>query len=438
MRQRHGPKTTIVACATALGRGAIAIIRLSGPAAKSVVNSLAGTLPAPRRLTLQTYRDPSGETIDEGLTAWFPGPGSFTGEDCVEFQVHGGPAVIDAMMTACLTHPEVRLADPGEFTRRAVINGRLDLAQAEALADLIDAETQAQRRQAFSLMQGQLGERVRSWRQAFIRASVLLEAQIDFSDEGDVDSSTERQVLTLIEPALADIEHELAQAKQSIRIRNGFTIALSGPPNAGKSTLINALAKRDVSLVSSYRGTTRDAIEARCAIAGQMVTFIDLAGLRETSDPVELMGVERARDRMKEADLVLWLSPWDEPQQPPDGLQCLMVRTKSDMAGANVAPSSDTIVISAQTGANLPALLEEIAARLRLSDMTDGLVSRERQQALLSDVRHALIRAKDQVERPELAAEDLRIALDRLGRVTDAVANEEILDHLFSNFCIGK
>jgi tRNA modification GTPase len=435
MRRRQGPETTIVACATALGRGAIAVLRLSGPSAGAAVESLAGIVPKPRRLTLQTYRDPAtGFAIDEGLTAWFPAPRSFTGEDCAEFQVHGGPAVIEAMIRACLQCPDIRLAEPGEFTRRAVGNGRLDLAQAEALADLISAETEGQRHQALGIMRGSLGEQIRDWRRQLVVAASLIEAQLDFADEADIDSSVERQSHDLIASVRNEVDLAVAGAKRSIQIRNGFVVALAGPPNAGKSTLINRLAAREVSIVSPYKGTTRDAIEARCAVEGHAVNFVDLAGLRETTDPIERIGVERAQEQMRAADLVLWLSPSDEPAPPPPGFDCLIVVTKSDLA-----PVESELSVSARTGDGLPALLKRIAQELQLqTGKGDGIVSRERQRLLLVQVCEALCRAESQVGMPELAAEDLRIALDRLGMVVDPVANDEILDHLFASYCIGK
>lgn len=437
MIQRHGHDRTIVACATPPGRGAVAILRVSGPRAADIVRSLGGRLPEPRHLTLQVYRHPAnGERLDQGLTAWFPAPHSFTGEDCAEFQVHGGPATVEAMLQACLSCVDTRLAQPGEFTRRAVANGRMDLAQAEALADLNDAESEMQRRQALHLLNGVLGDRIRSWRAGLLRAGALLEAEMDFSDEGDVDSSAEQQALAEIRQVAGSIADVIQASQQTIRIRNGFVVALAGPPNAGKSTLMNALVQREVSIVSPYRGTTRDAVEARCSLLGHAVTLVDLAGLRETGDPLEKLGIERARARMGEADLVVWLSPCNEPAPPPPQLDCLVLHSKADLATCGL---DDLPAFSARTGQNLSSIIGILADRLNLNaDVTDGLVSRERQKSLLSAIHARLDHACSLTGFPELVAEDLRMALSRLGEVTDPVSNDEILDHLFSAFCIGK
>jgi tRNA modification GTPase len=387
-------------------------------------------------LTLQTYRHPEHrQPLDQGLTAWFPAPYSFTGEDCAELQIHGGAAVIEAVLQACLLCPDLRLAEPGEFTRRAVANGRLDLVQAEALADLIDSETEAQRVQAQTLLQGALGKRVRSWRERLIRACAYLEAGIDFADEGDVDSSVEQYARPLIREVQAEVGAVLEQSKRSIRIRNGFIVALAGPPNAGKSTLINAIAQREISIVSPFRGTTRDAVEARCSIGGCLVTFVDLAGLRETKDPIEKLGIEKARDRMREADLVIWLTPCDEPEAPPPEFDCIIIQSKIDLASSETSG----LAISARTGANLGKLLDVVSHHLQTkADSSDSLVSRERHRTLLSDIDLSLKRSLGTMDHAELAAEGIRVALGLLSRITDPIANDDILDHLFKSFCIGK
>ncbi len=284
------------------------MVRVSGPLAGRVVTALAGKLPAPRVATRALLRDAAQQPIDDSVVLWFPGPASATGEDVVEFHVHGGRAVLAALFAALAAYENVRPAEPGEFTRRAFENGKLDLTEAEGLDDLIHADTDRQRRQALRQLKGLLGDRARDWRERIIEASALIEAGIDFSDEGDVPAELIAPALAKIKILLAEIEEVLAAQGQSERLRDGLVVAIAGPPNVGKSTLMNQLARREVAIVSPHAGTTRDVIEVQLDLDGYPVTVIDTAGIRETEDPVEQEGVRRARARAADADLVLWLA----------------------------------------------------------------------------------------------------------------------------------
>jgi tRNA modification GTPase len=299
-------RDTIFALSSGRPPAAIAVIRVSGPRAGFALEQLIGRVPAPRRASLARVRDPaSAEVIDEGLALWFPGPRSETGEDMAELQVHGGRAVIAAVLGALAKLPGLRPAEAGEFTRRAFENGRMDLTAVEGLADLVAAETEAQRRQAFRQLKGLLGERAESWRQRLIEALALVEAGIDFSDEGDVPQGLLTRALALIGPLAEEIAK--AGAGQGERLREGLRVAIAGPPNAGKSTLFNRLAQRDVAIVSPFPGTTRDVLEVHLDLGGYPVTVLDTAGIREANDPVEREGVRRASEQAAKADLVLWM-----------------------------------------------------------------------------------------------------------------------------------
>ena len=304
----HSREQTIYALSSGRPPSAIALVRVSGPQAGTALISLAGKTPVPRMATRALLRDANQQPIDDSVVLWFPGPASATGEDVAEFHVHGGRAVVAAMFAALSSFKNVRPAEPGEFTRRAFENGKLDLTEAEGLDDLIHADTDRQRRQALRQLKGVLGDRARDWRAQIIEASALIEAGIDFSDEGDVPAELIAPALKKIKTLLDEIEEVLAAQGQSERLRDGLVVAIAGPPNVGKSTLINQLARRDVAIVSPHAGTTRDIIEVQLDLDGYPVTVIDTAGIRETDDPVEQEGVRRARARAAEADLVLWLA----------------------------------------------------------------------------------------------------------------------------------
>ncbi len=435
---------TIFAIASGAGRTAIAVLRLSGPATRLIVNSIAGSLPEPRIAVLATFRDPAtGEAIDKGLVIFFPSPKSFTGEDYAEFHIHGGRAVVAAMVKAIGGIAGARPAEPGEFTRRAMTNGKMDLGAVEGLADLIDAETEWQRRAALRQTEGVLGRQAAIWRAALIEAAALLEAEIDFPEEEDVPGRAGKHVGKILAPVLAGLKAELAAARAGERLREGVTIVIAGPPNAGKSTLLNALARRDVAIVSPFAGTTRDIIELHIDLGGCPVTLIDTAGLRETVDAIEQIGVFRAREKAKTADLILWLSEAAAPV-PPDvqGSEVWNILTKADLLPPGEKQNfDDGYWISAETGKNIDGLIKrmEAFARAAAGGGHAGLIARERHRKAFESAAQALERVLASPEAPaELLAEDLRLAMVSLQRLTGAVDVEDILGEIFSRFCIGK
>jgi tRNA modification GTPase len=381
----------------------------------------------------------TGELLDHALVAWLPGPGTATGEDMAELHLHGGPAVRAAVLRSLGALPGLVPAEPGAFTRRAFLNGRMDLTAVEGLADLIDAETEAQRRQAVRQLDGALGRAVEGWRASLLGVLAGTEAALDFADEGDVDDEaltvSGREAACRVRDA---IRAALADGRRGERLRDGFTVVLAGAPNAGKSTLLNALARRDVAIVSAIPGTTRDAIEVRCDLGGLPVLLVDTAGLRDSTDAIEAEGVARSRRRIDQADLVLWLREPDGEMPPALSAPVLVIATKGDLAGSR---ATGEIAISARTGAGLDRLLAEIERRAETSlGSGDALVTRERQRLALERCLHHL----DRVVRlgaalpAELLAEDLRLAVRALGEVAGRVGVEEMLDRLFSSFCIGK
>ncbi|ACB94925.1 tRNA uridine-5-carboxymethylaminomethyl(34) synthesis GTPase MnmE [Beijerinckia indica] len=432
---------TIFAPASGQGRSAVAIVRVSGPKAGFLLGALAGYCPEPRRATLAILHDPeNGEALDEALVLWFPGPKSFTGEDCAEFHVHGGRAVMAGLLAALGRFEQVRPAEPGEFTRRALLNGKLDLAEVEGLADMIEAETEWQRRQALRQMRGALSRQAEMWRQALLEALSLAEAEIDFSDEADVPPETSRRVAALIEPVLADLRAELGQARAGERIREGLSIVIMGPPNAGKSTLLNALARREVAIVSEIAGTTRDLIEVHLDLKGCAVVLTDTAGLRDNADKIEQIGIARAYERGREADLVLWLSEAEAPVAPPEnlGMEVWPVFTKAD----RVEPleNREGLAISATSGLHLGRLVEAIAdfaGKLAPSGHA-GLITRARHRQAFERAAAALDRCIREASPVELLAEDLRLAAQALLSLTGRIETEEILGEIFARFCIGK
>jgi tRNA modification GTPase len=434
---------TIFAPASGFGRAAVAVVRISGPASGCALDLLAGGRPEPRRLSLRRLRDPeSRDTLDQALVAWLPGPATATGEDMAEFHLHGGLAVRTAVLRALARVPGCRPAEAGAFSRRAFLNGRIDLTEAEGIADLIDAETEAQRVQALRQLDGALGRQVAAWRETGIELLAGAEAALDFADEGDVDEDGLDAALSGRAAALRDaIRGALADGRRGERLREGFCVVLAGAPNAGKSTLLNALSGREAAIVSDIPGTTRDAIEVRCDLGGLPVVLVDTAGLRETEDAIEAEGVRRTQRHIRSADLVLHLVPPDG-EAVTEGLSdipALLVRTKSDLATGAAAEGG--LTVSAVTGAGLDALLDAVqdAAAASLG-RGDALVTRERH-------RDALSRAAAHLDRvaaapagfpPELIAEDLRLAVRALGEVGGHVGVEEMLDRLFAGFCIGK
>jgi tRNA modification GTPase len=429
---------TIFAAASGFGRAAVCVIRISGPATGRILDALAGGVTPARRMALRRLVDPATrELLDQSLVVFFPGPHSFTGEDQAELQIHGGVAVRQAVLRAIAAIPDCRPAEAGEFTRRAFLNARMDLSEIEGLADLIDAETEGQRRQALRQLEGALGSLCEDWRTRLIKAQALLEAALDFADEGDIPDTLEEQAREIVDDIAGEISAQLVDARRGERLREGFYVVLAGPPNAGKSTLLNALARRDVAIVSPVAGTTRDVIEVRCDIEGMPVVFADTAGIRSSADAIEIEGVSRARSRIGSADLVLWLDPFDEPTPPPEELRsALHVRTKADLEVAE--SDGDNIVLSVQEGRGMARLLDTIGTRAQEAcGGGDALLTRERHRLALHEAHQALARGLSQQE-TELLAEDVRLAARAIGRISGRVDVEDVLDQLFSAFCIGK
>jgi tRNA modification GTPase len=450
----HPRDQTIFALSSGRPPSAIAIVRLSGPQASAALSNLAGKMPKPRSAMRVRLRDLGGQPIDDAVVLWFPGPGSATGEDVAEFHVHGGRAILAALFAVLSTFENVRPAEPGEFTRRAFENGKLDLTAAEALDDLIHADTDRQRRQALRQLKGLLGEKAGDWRARIIEAAALIEAGIDFSDEGDVPVELIGPALAKITSLLGEIQETLAAQGRSERLREGLVVAISGPPNVGKSTLINLLARREVAIVSPHAGTTRDIIEVQLDLDGYPVTVIDTAGIRETDDPVEQEGVRRARMRAADADLVLWMTDARQAQHGIDArvsakrAPVWLVRNKIDLgedcgAGGSFPPTAGGIVfgISASRGDGVGDLIAALVdfAKDYLGSGEGGLIGRERQRKLLEQTASSLERSIAVLEQgEELAAEELRAASNSLGRLLGRVDVEDILDVIFRDFCIGK
>ncbi|NBJ12941.1 tRNA uridine-5-carboxymethylaminomethyl(34) synthesis GTPase MnmE [Microvirga arsenatis] len=431
---------TIFAIASGHGRAAVCLIRISGPGSGLILERMAGGVPEPRRAVVRTLVDPAtGEPLDQALVLWMPGPRSFTGEDQAELHIHGGLATRAAVLRALGSLEGCRPAQAGEFTRRAFLNGRMDLSQVEGLADIIDAETEAQRRQAMRQLGGRLGNAAEGWRERVLQALALLEASLDFSDEGDVPEGLEAEILRLT----GEVEGEIAGAlatRSGERLREGLTVVLAGPPNAGKSTLLNALARRDVAIVSPIAGTTRDAIEVHCDLGGLPVVIVDTAGLRESADLIEQEGVSRARTRAQDADLVLWLVPPEgEASPPPPARRLLKLGTKADLNRNR--PDCD-LLISASTGEGMPELVSRLEAEAAsLMGQGDAVITRERHRLALGRAQESLQRARAMLTGKgplELTAEEVRLAARAIGEITGRVDVEDVLDRLFSSFCIGK
>ncbi|MGL4237546.1 tRNA uridine-5-carboxymethylaminomethyl(34) synthesis GTPase MnmE [Tabrizicola sp.] len=426
---------TIYATATARGRSGLAVVRISGSAAFAAGQALCGALPPPRMAGLRrlTWR---GELLDEALVLCFAEGASFTGEAVVELQVHGGPAVVGAVLRALSGQPGLRLAQPGEFTRRALENGVLDLAQVEGLADLIDAETEAQRRQAVRVLSGSVGQRVEGWRRDLIRAGALLEATIDFADE-DVPVDVSPEVLALIDGLMADLGREAAGVSAAERIRDGFEVAIVGAPNVGKSTLLNQLAGREAAITSEIAGTTRDVIEVRMEIAGLPVTFLDTAGLRDTEDRLEQAGIDRALARAEAADLRLFLT---------DGAAAPGLTPRDDdivvFGKADTRSSTDGLSVSGLTGEGVAELMDRIGGILQDRVASAGALVRERHRVAVTAALAALAEARAEVvrgdSRVELAAEHLRGAGRALDALVGRVDVDDLLGEIFASFCIGK
>jgi tRNA modification GTPase len=455
-------RSTIFALSSGRPPAAIAVVRVSGPQAGAALKVLIGRVPEPRKAALARVREwASGEIIDEALALWFPAPHSETGEDTAELQLHGGQAVIAGVLEALSRVDGCRLAEPGEFTRRAFENGKLDLTEVEGLADLIAAETQAQRRQAYRQLKGLIGDRAEAWRRRLIEALALIEARIDFSDEADVPENLVEPALHAAQQLRDEIAGSLADGGRGERLREGLVVAIAGPPNAGKSTLLNRLARREAAIVSPYPGTTRDVIEVQLDLGGYPVTLLDTAGIRDSDDPVELEGVRRARERAASADLVLWVtdlsagggaSPGASVEQAEP--EQWLIRNKIDLVSTAVPNKPDksesaskdginrSLTVSARTGAGMDALMAALTAYAKdyFAATESALVTRARHRQALEETLAALDRALSESPdgREELIAEELRAAATTLGRLTGRVDVEDILDVIFRDFCIGK
>lgn len=432
---------TIFALATPPGRGAIAILRLSGPGTDAALTGLgAGGL----KSRVASLRDLSheGRPIDQALVLRFPAPNSYTGEDCAELHLHGGRAVVEAAGEA-LVALGLRPADPGEFTRRAFENGRMDLAQAEAVADLIDAETAAQASQALGQLDGALSQAYAGFRRDLLTALALVEAEIDFPDE-EVPDNLARSAGPVLDRLIADLKAALADARRGERVREGYRIVLIGETNAGKSSLFNALIAREAAIVTPIAGTTRDVLDADLVIGGFAVTLSDTAGLRDSADPVEAEGVRRARARAAAADLRLWIRGPDDVEGDAAGFARpgdLLVLTKAELGAAPSVAGFESLSLSTTTGQGLAELHDWIAARLArdLSGADFPAVTRERHRRRLAEALAAAEAGRVALDvAPEMAGDDLRRAADALARVTGAIGVEDILGEVFSTFCIGK
>jgi len=444
----HLRDQTIFALSSGRTPSAIAVIRVSGTQAGPVLTRLATKMPEPRKATRVLLRDAAAQPIDDAVVLWFPGPASATGEDVAELHVHGGRAVIASVFAVLSALENLRPAEPGEFTRRAFENGKLDLTEAEGLDDLIHADTDRQRRQALRQLKGLLGDKARNWRAQIVEACALIEAGIDFSDEGDVPAELIVPTLEKITTLLDEIRSVLGASSRSERLRDGIVVTIAGPPNVGKSTLINQLARREIAIVSPHAGTTRDVIEAQLDLDGYPVTVIDTAGIRETDDPVEQEGVRRARARAEEADLVLWLADAQGAEiaqtgEVPVWLVHNKIDLESDQLGARKSAQSATreFRISARRGDGVAELVSALVsfAQDYFGANESGLISRERQRRLLQETANSLQRSIDTIGRgEEFAAEDLRMASYALGRLLGRVDVEDILDVIFREFCIGK
>lgn len=424
---------TIFALASGSAPAAIAVLRISGPASEAILRALCGgRLPAPRRLSHRRLRDADGVVLDQAMVAWLPGPGTYTGEDCAELMLHGGRAVVDAVVGGVIGLGG-RPAEPGEFTRRAFLNGRMDLTEAEGVHDLIAAETEAQRRQALRQLDGALGATYTGWADRLRVVLAQQEALIDFPDE-DLPPEVEGRLLDELDALCSAIGMHLDDGHRGEKLREGLFFAITGAPNVGKSSLINALAGRDVAIVSALPGTTRDALEARVVLGGVPVTLVDTAGLRDTADPIEAEGVRRARLRAEEADLVIAVIEAGE-RLPASGVG-LVVANKVDLG--RTAPEG-ALAVSALTGQGLDALRDRLSATAQHLTQTAGPppLTRARHRLALEDAL-ACLRSAREAPLPELRGEDLRQALRAIGRITGHVGVEDILDTLFSAFCIGK
>ncbi len=431
------PGETIYALSSGQLPSGVAIIRVSGGEAVSVIQSMLGSELVARQASLRSlYHPQTKDVLDECLCLWFPAPNSFTGEDILELHCHGGIATVSAVLDALSSLPGFRMAEPGEFSRRAFENGRLDLTELEGLSDLIDAQTETQRRQASAQASGTLRRLYEGWRKELIRIRSHMEAEMDFADEGDVDDQTIETHLQLIRALHDQIVDHLDDKNRGETIRDGFQVVLAGPPNAGKSSLLNALAKRDIAIVTPHAGTTRDVVQARLDIKGQLVIVSDTAGIRSTDDVIEQAGIERSRASIETADLVFWLHEHDSDLKSAP-INSVPVRTKADLMSGI---SKDTLSISTTGEPGFDPVIELISSSCnKIGPTTEtALISRKRYREGLLTTSKALEVALTENLEQELICEHLRVASDAIGRITGKIDVEDLLDVIFSEFCIGK
>lgn len=433
---------TIFALSSGRLPSGVAVVRASGPKVRFIIETILGSGIEPRYAAYKTFRSRNGDAIDRGLTLFFPGPHSFTGEDCVEFHLHGGIAVVEKLLQELGEIAGCRIAEAGEFTRRAFTNGKMDLTIAEGLADLIAAETEGQRRLALQVASGAQRQLYTEWRQRLVRARAFIEAELDFADESDVPGSVSDQVWRSLKELQKEIEQHIASGKRAAMLRDGLHVVIAGAPNAGKSSLLNFLAGREVAIISDEAGTTRDLLEVKLDLNGIPVYVTDTAGLRETESAVEKIGIERARERASEADLILLLEDMHDPIDVAlneADVEIWRIGTKADLTNNQQAPW--TFQISIKNGSGLDELLAALQsfAEERIGQINDAVPTRQRHINLLRSTLTEIETAAERDDLPlELRAENMRRASQYLGRITGDVDVEEILDVIFSQFCIGK
>ncbi|CUX96580.1 tRNA uridine-5-carboxymethylaminomethyl(34) synthesis GTPase MnmE [Candidatus Doolittlea endobia] len=449
---------TITALATPLGRGGIGILRVSGSLAVQVAYAMLGKLPRPRQAEYLPFLDDDGVSLDQGIALFFPGPHSFTGEDVLELQGHGGPVILDLLLQRIIAIPGVRIARPGEFSERAFLNEKIDLTQAEAIADLIDASSAQAARSATNSLQGAFSKRIHELVEALIKLRVYIEAIIDFPDE-NIDLLSKDVIEASLNDIIENLEQVRTEARQGRLLREGMTVVIAGKPNAGKSSLLNALARREVAIVTDIAGTTRDVLREHICIDGMPLHIIDTAGLRDASDEVERIGVERAWREIEQADHVLFIvdgttiSP-DDPDMlcpefinhfPPE-MQVTVVRNKADLTGESVAISEvsgySVITLSAKSGVDMDLLRTHLKQRISFTGGTEGrFLARRRHLNALETAATHLQHGKAQLVTAyanELLTEELRLAQQFLNEITGAFSSDDLLSRIFSSFCIGK
>ena len=439
----YSGSATIFALSSGAVPSGVAIVRMSGRQTRFALETICGKVPAARKAELASFRRADGDLIDRGLVLFFPGPASFTGEDVAELHLHGGRAVVAAMLERLGELPGLMPAEAGEFTRRAFLAGKLDLTAAEALADLIDAETESQRRLALANAGGAQAKLYRGWRERLLHARAMVEAELDFADEGDVPGSVAAEVWADIAALDGEASTHRARMRDGEIVRDGFKVALIGPPNAGKSSLLNRLAGREAAIVTAQAGTTRDVIETPLALDGIAMRFSDTAGLRGAgADAIETIGIDRARAAVDAADILLWLGP---PKDAPDHPRCILIAAQADRWRGDAAAEADAarcdVVLSAATGEGMEALHRHIVEMARTLLPREGEAAlRQRQRAALAEARNWLTIDTASREAGDLIllAERLRLAAAALDRITGRAGVEEMLDTLFGRFCIGK